>query len=124
MWLSAVARCHRFPTVTSILFTYRSPLNGPIRHFRSAGHLKQINDISAENLAAKNTLQNAFASYVQFNQVMGLPQDELDLPVAAPSNCVSNSHYWQRIPFWKNVGEVDFLSYQWQVNKDFLMDEP
>src|SRR6266545_1188648 len=103
MLLSTVARCRRFPTVTSVLFRYHSPLNGPIRHFRSGGVLTQI------------------------DQVMRLPQNpvtELGLPVAATPDSVGNSHYWQQIPFWKNVSEADFLSYQWQVNRDFFMGDP
>ena len=127
MLLSTVARCYRFPTVTGILSRYRSPLDGPIRRFRNGGDLTQSNHVShpsADNVAAKHVHQNALASHFQ---VKGPPEDpvaELGLPAAATSNCVGNSHYWQQIPVWKNVSEVDFLSYQWQVNKDFLMCEP
>jgi len=30
---------------------------------------------------------------------------------------VGDIPYWQKIPLWKDVNEDEFLSYQWQVNK-------
>lgn len=110
-----LSRCHKFPTVTGALFRYGSHMipSRPIRYFQSGRDLNDASQIFAA--------QHAHQEPLQFNPLLELPQDpvtvtELDrISVAATPNAVSNSHYWQQIPFWKDASEADFLSYQWQV---------
>jgi len=104
MLLSAgVLRCQ------TVLLRHGS-LNGPIlRHFRS-GRINGLAHLSPEYFAIKHIHQNSLTEQSQFNQ---LPPD----PVGELGAATTNNHYWQQIPFWKDVSEAHFLSYQWQVKK-------
>jgi len=77
-------------------------LNGQIRrHFLSGG----INGLATKIFATHQ------------NSLTGLPPDPVGPELGVPIVATPNNYYWQQIPFWKDVSEAHFLSYQWQVKK-------
>ena len=94
---------------------FQIPSNGSIRHVRNVGVLTQTSD-RATQLAAErpgNFGRNQIGEHLQRQ-----PITKGDLPrMIAP---VGNIPYWQKIPLWKDVNEDEFLSYQWQVNKQTI----
>lgn len=119
-------RCHKSTTPRPLKSSTQASisLHGHFLHEKSPIGKDGLETKPSEGICQSNTAQGSAGIYRGLRSQLGE-----HAPVAKRCNFeglfetlkkqgIARDRYWSHIPWWKDVTEEQFLSYQWQVNPD------